>query len=125
VIADSRLLVISAYTLLATSPVADDDLARTIREFSYPQIDWAVPRYFNSSSFRQEWLDRRRRLVEHWDFPVLILQGAHDPRQPREFYQDAAEHLPNGTVEFIDAGHFFVLEDPDATTRAITSFLAE
>jgi pimeloyl-ACP methyl ester carboxylesterase len=105
--------------MLTAKPVPHDELARTIREFSYPQIDWAVPRYFNSSSFRQEWLDRRLRLIEKWDFPTLVLQGRDDPRQPREFYEGVAAHLPNASVEFIDAGHFFVLEDPDSTTHAI------
>jgi pimeloyl-ACP methyl ester carboxylesterase len=123
IVADARLLVVSAYILLTARPVAHHDLVRTVREWSHPHIDWAVPRYFGASSFRQEWLDRRRRLIERWELPVLVLQGADDPRQPREFYEDVGRHLPDGRVRFVDAGHFFVLEDPSATTDAITTFL--
>ena len=123
IVADPRLLVVSAYTLLTARPVAHHDLVRTVQEWSHPRIDWAVPRYFGASSFRQEWLDRRRRLIERWDLPVLVLQGADDPRQPREFYEDVGRHLPDGRVGFVEAGHFFVLEDPAATTDAIAAFL--
>lgn len=123
ILAMPAALVVAAYELLATRPVADADLARTIQEFSYPRIDWAVPRYFNSSSFRKEWLDRRLRLIERWSFPTLILQGTEDPRQPREFYEGVEAHVPNARVRFVDAGHFFVLEDPAATTAALEEFL--
>jgi pimeloyl-ACP methyl ester carboxylesterase len=116
-------LVLAAYTLLATKPVEDADLARTIQEFAYPKISWAVPRYFNSSSFRKEWLDRRQRLIARWTFPTLVLQGAEDPRQPRQFYEGIEGHLPNARLEFLDCGHFFVLEALQQTTRAITTFL--
>ncbi|MBV8295405.1 MAG: alpha/beta hydrolase [Acidimicrobiia bacterium] len=123
VLAEPAVLVVAAYLLLCAKPVADADLARTIQEWSHPQINWAVPRYFNSSSFRQEWIDRRTRLIERWDFPVLVLQGARDPRQPREFYEGVDCHLPDGRVAFVDAGHFCVLENPAETTAAIASFI--
>ncbi|MFG1664198.1 hypothetical protein [Streptomyces sp. Y7] len=42
------------------------DLVRTVQEFSYDGISTAVPRYFNSSSFHQEWIDRRTRLIPRW-----------------------------------------------------------
>ncbi|MBV8159639.1 MAG: alpha/beta hydrolase [Acidimicrobiia bacterium] len=122
-LAQPAVLVVAAYVLLCARPVADHDLARTIQEWSHPQINWTVPRYFNASSFRQEWIDRRTRLVERWAFPVLVLQGADDPRQPREFYEDVGRHLPDGRVAVVDAGHFCVLENPAETTAAIARFL--
>ncbi|MHB8576536.1 MAG: alpha/beta fold hydrolase [Dehalococcoidia bacterium] len=118
-----RRLVPSAYLGLAAKPVDHADIVRSVQEFSYPRIGWAVPRYFNSSSFRKEWLDRRTRLMAAWQFPVLVLQGALDPRQPREFYEGIEAQLPNVRVRFIDAGHFFVFENPTETTAAIEEFL--
>lgn len=53
------------------------------REFSHAGIATAVPRYFHSSSFRQEWIDRRSRLIKSWTAPVLLLQGAEDTLQPK------------------------------------------
>lgn len=44
----------TAYLLLTERRVKASDLARTVQEFSYEGISTAVPRYFNSSSFRQE-----------------------------------------------------------------------
>jgi pimeloyl-ACP methyl ester carboxylesterase len=123
VLSNPHLMVVSAYTLLCTNPVGDDDIRRTIAEFSHPQIGWAVPRYFNSSSFRKEWIDRRTRLIERWRFPVLVMQGYHDPRQPREFYEGVERQMPDARVGFIDAGHFFVLENPKQTTQVIADFL--
>jgi len=58
-----------------------------------------------------------------WDFPVLILQGRDDPRQPREFYEGIEQHMPDARVEFIDASHFYVFESPKETTDAIVRFL--
>ncbi len=120
---DPLRMVVGAYTTLAVRPIADADVRRAIQEFGYERIGWAVPRYFNSSSFRKEWIDRRTRLMAAWTFPVLVLQGSHDPRQPREFYDGVERFLPNGRVRFVDAGHFFVLENPDETTRALGDLL--
>ncbi|MBM4265017.1 MAG: alpha/beta hydrolase [Deltaproteobacteria bacterium] len=118
------LLVAAAYTELCRHLVATSDLMRTVREFSHPGVGAAVARYYQSSSFRKEWIDRRTRLISSWRFPVLVLQGEHDPRQPREFYEGIEGTMPDGTVAFLDAGHFFVLERPADTTRAIRDFLA-
>jgi pimeloyl-ACP methyl ester carboxylesterase len=112
------------YAMLVEHPVDGADARRTVQEFSYAGIDRAVPRYFHSSSFRKEWIDRRERLMAAWDFPVLLLQGYHDPWQPREYYEDAHEHLPDVTVRFIEAGHYYVFERPQETTDAICEFLA-
>jgi pimeloyl-ACP methyl ester carboxylesterase len=118
------LLVAAAYTELCRHPVAREDLVRTVQEWSWPGIGTAVARYFHSSSFHKEWIDRRTRLMAAWRFPVLVLQGEHDPRQPREFYEGIEGAMPDATVAFIDAGHFFVFESPDKTTQCLRDFLS-
>jgi len=123
---DARRFVASAYTWLAARPVAASDLLRTIEEFSHPGIAAAVPRYFHSSSFRQEWIDRRAELIRSWTAPVLILQGAQDPMQPHEFYTDpdVVEMLPTGSnVHLFDTGHFWPFEAPHESVDVIRAFL--
>lgn len=107
-------------------PVPNEILERTIQEYSYPGIAEAVPRYFNSSSFTQEWLERRTRLMSAWRAPMLLLQGAQSHAQPVEFYEDAALYIPNVSsveVTLIDAGHFWPVENPEETGAAIETFL--
>jgi pimeloyl-ACP methyl ester carboxylesterase len=125
-LADTRRFVATAYTWLTTEPVAASDILRTIEEFSHPGIATAVPRYFNSSSFRQEWIDRRTKLISSWTAPVLILQGAHDPLQPREFYTDpdVLAMLPaDSDVHLFDTGHFWPFEAPHESVAVIRAFL--
>lgn len=122
---EARRFVTTVYTWLAERPVAREDLIRTIEEFSHPGIATAVPRYFHSSSFRQEWVDRRSRLIRAWTAPVLLLQGAHDPLQPREFYREPEllAMLPPGSgVHLFDTGHFWPFEAPQATVDVLTDF---
>ena len=123
ILSEPNRIVTGAYKSLGERGVDHDDVMRSIQEFSYPKIGWAVPRYFNSSSFRKEWIDRRTRLMAAWDFPVLVLQARDDPRQPHEFYEGIERHMPDARVQFIDAGHFFVFENPADTTAAIAEFL--
>lgn len=126
-LADPRRFVGTAYTWLTTRPVAASDIVRTIEEFGHPGISTAVPRYFHSSSFRQEWIDRRTRLIPSWRAPVLILQGAHDPLQPNEFYTDPeiVGMLPAGSgVHLFDTGHFWPFEAPQDTVDVTRAFLA-
>lgn len=122
---DARRFVTTAYTWLTESPIAQDDLMRTIEEFGHPGVATAVPRYFHASSFRQEWIDRRRQLIPSWRAPVLLLQGAKDPLQPREFYlgPEILESLPAGSdVHIFDTGHFWPFEAPRETVEVIGSF---
>jgi pimeloyl-ACP methyl ester carboxylesterase len=121
-----KKFVIRVYTWIAKKPVPDSDMERVIQEFSYPGITHAVPRYFNSSTFRQEWLDRRNRLLKAWTCPVMIIEGYDSPTQPREFYENAREYIPNAkevTVRYMPGGHFWTLECPEETTRAIIELL--
>jgi pimeloyl-ACP methyl ester carboxylesterase len=90
-------------------------------------VSRAVPRYFNSSSFRAEWLARRNRLLKAWQGPVLIVQGYNSKTQPREFYEKAAEYIPNASnisVSYLPGGHFWTLESPTETTAAIHRLLS-
>lgn len=120
--------VVWLYTLIGEHDLPDEDMRRTIQEFSYPGIDHSVPRYFHSQTFRQEWIDRRTRLLPAWRAPILIVQGKSSMTQPHEFYQDARDFLPNAQdvdVVFIDAGHFWSMERPSDVTRALESLLAK
>lgn len=112
------------HTMLAVREIPRKDVIRTVQEWSHPQIGWAVPRYFYSSSFRKEWIDRRTRLIPAWDFPVLLLQGRDDPWQPYEFYEQALQHVPTAELRLVDAGHYYHLENPGETQTAIRQFLA-
>ncbi|MEU1405660.1 alpha/beta hydrolase [Streptomyces sp. NPDC005728] len=124
ILADPALKLAESYTYGAHHHINDDELRRAIQEFSYPGIAEAVPRYFNSSSFRLEWIERRTRLIDAWRAPVLVLQGAHDFRQPYEFYEGVEQYLPAGSrVELLDGGHFWAQEAPDEYCNAVSSFI--
>jgi len=106
---DRTHFVVWVSTLLTKVDVPHDELRRTVQEFSYEGIDRTVPRYFHSSTFRQEWLQRRSRLMRQWSCPVLLMQGAESKTQPREYYTDPSQYLPNAKgadVVFFDSGHF-------------------
>ena len=123
---DPKRFVVWVYTWITKRPISDEVMARVIQEYSYPGIVRAVPRYFNSSTFRQEWLTRRNTLLKAWKCPVLIMQGYESKTQPREFYEKAAEYIPNSPnvqVRYLPGGHFWTLESPDETTDAIRHLL--
>ena len=119
---DPKRFVVWVYTWITQRPISDEVMTRVIQEYSYPGIVRAVPRYFNSSTFRQEWLTRRNNLLKAWKCPVLILQGYDSKTQPREFYENASEYIPNSSrvdVKYLPGGHFWTLESPNETTEAI------
>ncbi|KAL2784553.1 Alpha/Beta hydrolase protein [Aspergillus keveii] len=123
---DPKRFAVWVYTWITNRPISDEVMARVIQEYAYPGIVRAVPRYFNSSTFRQEWLTRRRRLLKAWTCPVVIMQGYGSKTQPREFYEKAREYIPNAkdvAVHFMPGGHFWTLECPDETTEAIRHLL--
>jgi pimeloyl-ACP methyl ester carboxylesterase len=113
------------YAALATYPISREDTVRTVQEWSREGIGVTVPRYFLSSSFRKEWIDRRTRLIPAWNFPILLLQGRDDPFQPYEFYEQALEHVPTATLHLVDAGHYYHLENPQETETVIREFLTD
>ena len=124
---NEKRFVVWVYTWITKRPIPDGEFARIIQEFSYPGIVRAVPRYFNSSTFRAEWLDRRNRLLESWKCPILIMQGYDSKTQPREFYEHARDYIPNAKevrVKYMPGGHFWTMESPQETTEAITELLS-
>ena len=127
VMEDPVHFIVWVYTWITERPIPDVEVERVIQEFWYPGVSRAVPRYFNSSSFRQEWLARRNRLLKAWRCPVLIMQGYGSKTQPREFYENAREYIPNAAdvqVTYLPGGHFWTLESPSETTDAIRQLLA-
>ncbi|MCX0275209.1 alpha/beta hydrolase [Nocardia zapadnayensis] len=125
---DPRRFVVSLYAWVGKIRIADAEMRRVIQEFSYKDCHRATPRYFNSATFRQEWIDRRTRLLPAWTCPVLIMQGYDSKTQPREFYEAAREYIPNAknvSVRYFDAGHFWSLETPADVTDAIRQLLLE
>ena len=124
---DPKRVVSMAYTALVKVPVSIEELVRVVQEFSYPGIAKAIPRYYNSCSPLQEWYERRRRLMSSWKSPVMLLQGYDSPSQPREFFEDVEQHLPNARVvklRFIPRGHFWPLESPSQATEGIRAMIA-
>ncbi len=123
---DPKRFAVWLYTWISKIQIPDDEMRRVVQEFSYPGTTHAVPRYFNSSTFRQEWIERRETLLAKWTCPVLILQGYDSKTQPREFYENAREYIPNAkdvAVRYIDAGHFWSMELPDDVTAAVKQLL--
>jgi pimeloyl-ACP methyl ester carboxylesterase len=124
---DPKRFVVWVYDMVRSQkPIPQTEMERTIQEFSYEGINKAVPRYFNASSFRMEWLQRRTRLLAAWKCPVLIMQGYDSRTQPREFYDKAREYIPNServAVQYIPGGHFWTLESPDEVSEAIEKFV--
>lgn len=135
VMRDPKRFVLLVYTWITKLPISDAVMERAIQEFSYPDIANVVPRYFMSSTFRQEWLARREGgwrqadgtlakhgLLEAWKCPLVIMQGYDSKTQPREFYEKAREYIPNARqveVRFLPGGHFWTLESPKETTDAV------
>jgi pimeloyl-ACP methyl ester carboxylesterase len=123
---DPKHFTLWVYTWITKLPVPDEEMARVIQEFSYPGIVRAVPRYFNSSSFRSEWLARRKSLLKTWTCPVLLMQGYDSKTQPREFYEKARDYIPNAKdvqIRYLPGGHFWTLESHKETTTAIRHLL--
>ncbi|KFY46451.1 hypothetical protein V495_02480 [Pseudogymnoascus sp. VKM F-4514 (FW-929)] len=123
---DPKHFVVWIYTWISERQIPEEEFVRTIQEFSYPGIVRAVPRYFNSSSFRAEWLDRRNRLLEAWKCPIMIMEGYNSKTQPREFYRDSRDYIPNAKdvkVAYLPGGHFWTMESPTETTDAIRQLL--
>ena len=57
----------------------------------------------------------------------MLLQGYDSPSQPREFFQDVEQYIPNAKavkVKFIPGGHFWPLESPKEAIEGIRAMLA-
>ncbi|HCP00093.1 MAG TPA: alpha/beta hydrolase, partial [Rhodospirillaceae bacterium] len=108
---------------LCKYPIPKPAVVRAIQEFSRPGTGLAVERYFQSSTFRKDWIDRRTRLIPAWTAPMLILQGSDEPPMPVENYVGLDEYLPDAQVELVDGGHFYVEENPADTLARTLPFL--
>jgi len=56
----------------------------------------------------------------------MIIEGYDSKTQPREFYENSLEYIPNAAsvaVEYVDAGHFWSMERPQAVTALIRKLL--
>jgi pimeloyl-ACP methyl ester carboxylesterase len=111
------------------NPVPQERLEKFKSEMRYPGLAEAVPRYFQSSSFEKERLDRASRLAPRMTFPVLLLQATHDENQPKYYYADpalpATQLFPSAELEWVEgAGHYTNLEKPEIVTAKIAAFLA-
>lgn len=111
------------------NPVPPERLEKFKEEMSYAGLEHAVIRYFQSSSFEKERLDRTSRLLRNMHFPVLLLQGDLDDGQPPFYFNHpdnpAAAQFPDARLEWVSgAGHYTNLEKPDAVTGSIERFLA-
>jgi pimeloyl-ACP methyl ester carboxylesterase len=123
---DRTRFVLFIYSWIGKIALPESEMRRVIQEYSYDDIDKAVPRYFNSSTFRQEWIARRTRLLSGWTCPIMVMQGHPGLVQPYEFYENCRDYIPNAPevlVRYLDAGHFWTLEDPITTTQHVRELL--
>ncbi|KAJ4243478.1 hypothetical protein NW762_014809 [Fusarium torreyae] len=123
-------LAIWAYTWFSVRDIPDEvsTLKRIGQELAYDGVNKAVPRYYSSSTFYSEWLDRRRRLMGLWTSPIVILQGYDSPTQPREWFEleEIRKLIPRAKVldvKFVPGGHFWPVESPKETTDTIRESL--
>ena len=109
---------------MVARPIPKATILRLDYEFKYQGIAEAAPLSFRTTSADQELIDRREGLLAKMTMPVLFLQGRLDPGQPPEEFFRVDEAVPQGTLEFIEAGHFLHLEAPEAVNAAMLEFLA-
>lgn len=111
------------------NPVAQDKLATFKAEMSYEGMPQAVIRYFQSSSFEKERLDRTSRLLRNMAFPVQLVQGRLDDGQPPYYYETlralATDCFPQAKLRWMNAGHYIGLEKPAGVTQIVGEFLSD
>lgn len=117
------MVIDHVYRWLCKYPIDKSYVELAVQEFSRPGVGLAVERYFQSSTFRKDWIDRRTRLIPFWKMPMLILQGLEEPSMPTENYEGIQKYMPDARLEFIDAGHFYVEENPTSTIAKVMQFL--
>lgn len=104
--------------------IADDVLDRLRTEWYRPGVPEAVSAYFRTTNFDLELEQRLGGLFATMLMPVLFLQGALDPGQQPHEYERVTEHVADGTLRFVDAGHFLHLELPDEVNAILLDWLA-
>ncbi len=110
----------SAYTKLA---IPQKTVSRIEKEFKFKHTALAVPLSFKTTSFAKELKDREDFIFGCMTMPTLILQGRFDPGQHPEEYVNSHTFIPNGRVQFVEAGHFFHLEAPEVTSETFLAFI--
>lgn len=110
------------------NPVSEAVLEKFKDEMRYEGLPSAVVRYFQSSSFEKERLDRVSRLFRNMNFPVQLVQGDKDEGQPTLYYDHpsspATNLFSNARLKWIKgAGHYINLEFPELVTSCIEDFL--
>ncbi|MGE0253099.1 MAG: alpha/beta fold hydrolase [Alphaproteobacteria bacterium] len=122
VLQDPLRLMTYMFGRLCKYPLPREQVVRAIQEWR-PGTGLAVERYFQSSTFRKDWIERCTRLIPRWTCPTLMLQGSEEPPMPKANYIGVEHHLPNGRIDFVDAGHFYIEENPAGTLAAALPFL--
>lgn len=125
ILQDPLQMINWGFRRLCKHPISKPNVIRAVQEFSRPGTGLAVERYFQSSTFRKDWIDRRTRLIPAWQADILVLQGSDEPPMPVENYQGLVEYLPDVTVELVDGGHFYVEENPLDTLEKALPFLTK
>jgi pimeloyl-ACP methyl ester carboxylesterase len=107
---------------VVVQPIAEADIARISREFSYEGTADSIIRYYTDTP--TNYSSTVTELAAVTTMPVLLLQADSDPIQPLEFYVDAAVPFPNATFTVLaNSGHVPILEQPHALAEAIRAFL--
>ncbi len=93
------------------------EINEIVKEFSYPGIGNAVPRYFRDIP-KNKPVD-----LSKFTMPILYIHGEHDPRQPIEYCFGMEQHLPGlEAILVLDSGHFITRERPIDSTNAMMWF---
>ncbi len=107
------------------SSLSDSTIRRLDYEFRFKGTGEAIRKYFETTNFDIELADRHKFLFKSMTMPMLIMQGRYDKGQHPEEYEKSHEFVTDARVEFIHANHFFHLENPSATNKAMRRFFAE
>lgn len=105
--------------------VADEELRAMWQLMRYNDGLRALPatiRYIEERyRFYRRWTDPLAEL----DLPVKVIWGRRDPVAVEAIGERLAHTIPGAELEWLDdCGHFPMLEDPSAFTRAVETFLS-
>jgi len=123
ILQDPMQMINWGFRRLCKHPIPKPVVVRAVQEFSRPGTGSAVERYFQSSTFRKDWIDRRTRVIPAWKAEIMVLQGSDEPPMPVEMYRGLESELPGIRFEYVDGGHFYVEENPEETLARALPFL--